>query len=321
MEVSAASAARPRRGREEGLAEAIWRRQGWTVAGEPGPGRIVREAAALPAGVWRRRGLVGTALRRELAGRLAGTLLGRLWPLLVPLAQCALYYLVFARLLGVRMPHAAAGQEAALGVHMLVGVLAWGAFAASASRGAQTFVEGAPLLRKVAYPAELLPLNAALVESALLLYGVAAFVVFCALAPVWPAPLGTLAWLPALLAVQTLMGFGAALLLATLQVFVRDSAHALGLALTAGMFLTPVFWVPSADALPVLAAHPWLVELNPMHHLLLAWRSVLMGGEPAALLPASPARALGLAAAAASCLCALASLLYVSCRRRIADEV
>ena len=320
MSTTAASAARPRRGRVA-TSEELWRREGWTVAGEPGLLEALGETLRLPAAMWRRRELVFTALRRELADRLAGTLLGKLWPLLVPLAQCTLYYVVFAQLLGVRMPRAAPGQEAALCVHMLVGVLVWGAFAASATRGARAFVEGAPLLKKVAYPAELLPLNAALAEVVLLLYGVAAFVLLCALAPVWPVPVPGLLWLPALLAVQLVLGFGAGLLAATLQVFVRDSAHLLGLALAACMFLTPVFWVPSPETLPLLSRHPWIVHANPLHHLLVAWRSVLMGGEPAWLLPASPLRALALAGGFAAALCAAAMLLFVSCRRRIADEV
>ena len=46
------------------------------------------------------------------------------------------------------------------------------------------------------------------------------------------------------------------------------------------MLFTPVFWVPSPEVIPEIA--PWLpwVELNPMHHLLVLWRSALLGGRP-----------------------------------------
>jgi ABC-type polysaccharide/polyol phosphate export permease len=53
-----------------------------------------------------------------------------------------------------------------------------------------------------------------------------------------------------------------------------------------------VFWVPSIEVLPGL--EPWLgfVHANPLHHLLEAWRWVLLPAAPAACFTGSLGAAL-----------------------------
>ena len=98
------------------------------------------------------------------------------------------------------------------------------------------------------------------------------------------------------------------LILSTLQVFLRDTLQVLGVVVTVWMFVTPIFWTPELvmgpqmvklrEANPgvedtVLMAQteiaPFLdvIQANPMQHIVLAWRHVLMRAEPAMIFEES----------------------------------
>jgi ABC-type polysaccharide/polyol phosphate export permease len=137
---------------------------------------------------------------------------------------------------------------------------------------------------------------------------------------VWRPPGAWLAAAPLLLVLQAAFTAGLGLLLATLQVFVRDTAHVVGVALTLWMFATPLFWVPAPEVLPGIEAWLWLVEANPMHHLLYVWRAGLMGLEPGICFDAPVARSLGLFALWAGAVFALGHTAFVLGSRRFPDE-
>jgi lipopolysaccharide transport system permease protein len=312
----------PQAGGSVPAAEALDDADGWVGPEGPTPREVLDGWLALPGRLWGQRELVAIGVRRELATRFGGTLLGRLWPLLQPAALFGVYGFLFTRLLGVRMPDLPAGRESALGVYMFVGVLVWSGFAEGLSSAASSITDGGNLIRKIAFPSEVLPLQSVLADALTFLMALAAFILLCAVTPLWslPGP-GALAWIPLLLALQLALTYGLALAAATLQVFLRDTRHALAIALTLGMFFTPVFWVPSAQVLPGL--EPWLplVEASPLHHLLQAWRLVLMGGQPGALFTGSLTGSLARLAPWALGSLALGHALYTAARRRLADEV
>jgi lipopolysaccharide transport system permease protein len=77
-----------------------------------------------------------------------------------------------------------------------------------------------------------------------------------------------------LVAPQLLLTLGAAWLTASLGVFVRDTAQAAGLVLTAWMYLTPIIYPESA----VPEAYRRWIELNPFTPLVRSYRRVLLDG-------------------------------------------
>jgi ABC-type polysaccharide/polyol phosphate export permease len=167
---------------------------------------------------------------------------------------------------------------------MACGVLVWAAASESLSRATLSITDHAGLVKRQAFLTELLPLQAVLVEHLFLLAGLASFVAVGATLAALGVPGGVvpgaalLVGAPAALCAGLVLTYGLGLALAALQVVVRDTQHALGVALTFGMFATPVFWVPAA--LPGI--EPWLswIEANPLHQLLVAWRGALLGGVP-----------------------------------------
>ena len=89
-----------------------------------------------------------------------------------------------------------------------------------------------------------------------------------------PLDLGpTLIVLPLLLALQGVFTVGLGFLLATLNVFLRDTFHLVGVAITVWMFSTPIFYPPF---MVQSAGFGWMLELNPMHWLIESYRAVLL---------------------------------------------
>lgn len=207
--------------------------------------------------------------RQDLAARFQGNLGGLLWALLAPLLQLAIFYLVFAQIFKARIP----GLEGMGYVAFLaLGFWPWFALSESIARGASTYVEHAGLVRKVAV--SLSALVIARVLAAFLLHGLGFLAVLIVLGLlgvgidwVWLPAVAAL-WLPLLA-----LAAGMALLVASAQVFIRDLAQALGLALSLWFFLTPIIY--ARDMVP-----GWLrpaLDMNPLTGLVEAHRSLLLG--------------------------------------------
>lgn len=297
----------------------------WVVAGRPGAAQLVRRLFAWPGLVWGRRDLVVTSVRRDLAARFRGTLLGFAWVIAHPLLVFAIYAFIFTQLLGLRLgagTGAGASPAGTLGVYMFTGTLVWSAFADALSRSTSCVLDNRNLLQKLRFPAQLLPLQVALSSLVTFSAGLVAFWVFTLLSPLWPAP-GTrlLAWAPALLLIQLLFSTGLGLALSAAQVALRDTLQLVGVGLTVWMFLTPIFWVPSAELLPGI--EPWLplVDANPVHHLVYLWRELLMSGEPAQVFGGSFARSLVLVSLWAVAAFVGGSWIFFRAERHFADEV
>ena len=127
--------------------------------------------------------------------------------------------------------------------------------------------------------------------------------------------------LPLILLAQALLTTGLGLLLAAIHVFLRDTQQIVGICLGVAMFLTPVFWVPSAEAVPGIDRWLPLVEASPLHHLLQAWRVVLMGGEPAICFTGTISTSLVIVALWGAGLFIVGHAVFRSLQHRFADEV
>ena len=208
----------------------------WVSADAPSLLASVRRLAAWPGLIRRRWDLVAVSVRRDLQARFRGTLLGFAWVLAHPLLLFAVYAFIFTHLLGVRLAVGEGAPPGAMGVYMFTGTLCWSAFADAVQRSTSSVVDNRNLVQKVQFPSELLPLQVGLSSLVTLVAGVAAFVVFTMLSPVWPAPgLALLVWAPVLLFLQLLLTTGLGLALSAIHVLWRDTLPLVGIALTVGL--------------------------------------------------------------------------------------
>jgi lipopolysaccharide transport system permease protein len=224
---------------------------------------------ALPLrALWRYRGFVAGMVGREFRGRYLHSLLGATWAILNPLAMIIIYTVVFAQVMRARLP--GVDDSLAYSLYLCAGILPWTFFTELLTRGVTSFLEFGPLLKKVSFPRLTLPAIVLLASTInfciifalflLVLIAVGRFPgwVVCALVP--------------LLAVQQAFALGLGFLLGALNVFYRDVAHVVGVALQFWFWFTPIVY--SINLLPDSARH--LFALNPMTAFVDAYQGIVL---------------------------------------------
>ena len=198
----------------------------------------------------RHRSLIGHLVGKELKVRYRGSVLGFLWTFLNPLMLLGVYALVFSVYLRIQMENYAA--------FMFSGLLPWIWVHSSLVYGTNAITEGESLVTKVIFPLQVMPtvkVVAALVNYLLGLPILAAFIWLQGIPPSF-----NLLWLPLVLAAAWLFVWGLALLLSTLNVFLRDTQYIIANLLTLWFFLTPILYPLSQ----VPEKYRWLIKLNPL---------------------------------------------------------
>lgn len=94
-----------------------------------------------------------------------------------------------------------------------------------------------------------------------------------------PLSLGvTIFFLPVLFLLQIVFTVGLAYFLATLNLFLRDTFHLVGVFITVWMFGTPIFYPAHMVMKARDGAFAWLLEINPMYWLIESYRAVMLFG-------------------------------------------
>lgn len=241
--------------------------------------------AELPRILWEHRELVKAMARRSLKARFRGSVLGLLWPLIHPFCLFWVYLFLFAKILaaskGIDLSvYQLEGVDPQLvenyyfPVYLFSGILAWTAFGEAVQRNSQAITGNGNLIKKMAFPSEVMPLAECLATTAIQVFGTTVFLGFMFVGGFWPAPsFAQLCVWPLLLVLQLVFTYGMSLIVGTLQVFLRDTDHILTVLITFWMFLTPIFWSVHLEQVePYLPYMGW----NPMYHLMEAYRNVLV---------------------------------------------
>ncbi len=211
------------------------------------------------------RKLVALA-RVEWRLRQQSTFLGFLWTLLNPALMFAVLYGLFVKWLG-------RAQEG-YAVFLLIGIVEWNFFATASTYALSSLLRRGELLKN--YPLALeVPVLASVLSvyfSHLLELAALAGLLAVFLSP----PSFPWLWLLPLDAAYLLLTAGAGLLLAGAFVFFSDLERIWNILLTAGFFLTPVFY-PLAVIAPDKRR---LLALNPLTSIIEAARAAFSGAPP-----------------------------------------
>lgn len=217
------------------------------------------------------RGLIQTLVVRDLKARYRGSVLGFFWSFVNPLLLMAVYTFVFTTI----MPGAHPANIQPYGLFFFCGILPWTWFSSSLTESANVLISGGNLIKKVLFPAEVLPIVSVLANMMHFFLGLpilAAFLVY------YQRPLDPieLLWFPVIVFVQLLFTCGLALLLSALTVHFRDIKDILANLLTLWFFSTPIIY--SMQMAP--EAYRRVLDLNPMTHLAISYQEVLFHVGP-----------------------------------------
>jgi len=220
----------------------------------------------------RYRGLIQSLVARELKARYRGSVLGFFWSFVNPLLLLSIYTFVFRYILE--------NKEEKLqpySLFMFCGLLPWTWFSASLVEASGSLIAGGNLIKKVLFPAEVLPIVSVLANMVHFFLGLLILVAFMIGFQHFPDP-RDLAFFPLVVAVQLLFTLGLGLILAALTVHFRDIRDLLSNLLTFWFFATPIIYFYE---LPSVQSFRWLFDFNPFFHLAVSYQEVLFfGGAP-----------------------------------------
>jgi ABC-type polysaccharide/polyol phosphate export permease len=218
----------------------------------------------------RYRGLIQSLVARELKARYRGSVLGFFWSFINPLLLLLIYSFVFTYVIPARSP----GHEP-YALFMFCGILPWSWFTASLLESSNVLIAGGNLIKKVLFPAEILPIVTVFANMVHFFLGLpilAAFLIYYRM----PLQLSELAWFPVVIFVQLVLTLGLALLLSALTVHFRDVRDILSNLLTFWFFATPIIYPMSGAP----AAGRRLLNLNPFTHLAISYQEILFYEGP-----------------------------------------
>jgi ABC-type polysaccharide/polyol phosphate export permease len=224
------------------------------------------------ANLFRHRVLIQSLVVRELKARYRGSVGGYLWSFLNPLMLLAVYTIVFTT---VFSPQRGEDVEP-YALFLFCGLLPWTWFAASLTDAANSLIAGGNLIKKLIFPAEVLPVVAVLSNGVHYLLGLPIYLAFWIVLKPEAVNLHVL-WLPVVIFTQFVLSLGLGLILAALAVHFRDVRDILANALTLWFFLTPIIYsrafirgladAPDAHWAPKVVA-TFLDYINPMTHVM-----------------------------------------------------
>jgi len=210
-------------------------------------------------------------VRQDFFAQFTASVGGFLWLFLTPVTHIIIYAFVFAYIFQVRPPEGFG--ETRFVIFMMIGYLPWFAFADAVSRSPSLLLEKAPLITKVKFPVQIVPVVGTVVPYLTHCIGFAILLVYL-------ATQGYLSWawlaIPPVLFLQFLFTMGLVSLMSALCVFLRDLEQIVSLMVMVWFFLTPIIYPISMVGDESVRD---LFLMNPMHSFINFYREAILLGE------------------------------------------
>ncbi len=225
--------------------------------------------------LWLNRDLLMLLVRTELKVKYKDSVLGYAWSMLNPALVLAIYYVVFKIIARNHQPNFA--------IWLFAGLLAWNLFNGSAMGATSVVVGKAGIVKKVAFPRELLALSVVGVNLilffiqvvvlvlALLIFGIQPDFTFVAILPL------------ALLAMLVFTG-ALSIFLSAVNVYLRDTQHLTEVLLMAWFWFTSIVYTYGTIFLsghnkdhPSLNWLQYVYLLNPMTPVVMTFQRAIYG--------------------------------------------
>ena len=250
---------------------------------------------------------------RELRTKYRKSVLGWTWSMLNPLATVAIYSFVFGHLFGAGAPEGVNSGLETFALYLLCALLPWNFFMMITNLGMNSMLANAALVRKVAFPREVLVFSNSL-------HAVVQFSIEMVLLTVALVIAGSLffVWIPVVMLQMVLLTFfatGLALALAAGNVYFRDLGYLWQIFSQMWFFATPIVYMPALIEGKVPGWVEMILKVNPMAVFAQGFRRSMYDG----MFPGWDN--LGACAAVALVSMVLGWAMFTKLSRRFAEEL
>jgi lipopolysaccharide transport system permease protein len=251
-----------------------------------------------------RRGLLFQLVRRDFQQHFVGSAMGWIWGLIHPLVLLASWVFVFQVCLGVKLTGQPTNNYS---LFLFAGMLPWLLFNDTVQRSASSLLEQSNLITKTVFPSEIIPVSVFL--SSLISHLLALILTVAAAGFLLKRISIFLLMLPLYFLVVGLLAVGLGWIVASLHVFLRDTAQLVSVLLTFWFWVTPIMIPPAAY--PAWAR--FVLFANPLYYIVQSYRTLLLSASMPDL------RDLGVAAAASAAAFFFGGLFFRHMKRGFAD--
>jgi ABC-2 type transport system permease protein len=230
--------------------------------------------------LWLSRELLVYLVRTEIKVKYKNSVLGLIWSMVAPAMTLAIYFFVFQIILNNKQPNFV--------IFLFAGLLLWNLFSLGVLTGTGVVVNNAGIVKKVSFPREILAL--ASVGSACVFFVFQAVVMIIFMIVLHHGP--DWSYLPVLLlALVTgiVLASAMAVLLSSVNVYLRDTQHLIEVILTAWFWACPIVYAYQEYIGNKLgpSGRTWIYFLNPMVPLVLSFQRCIYA-DTTVKIPGNP---------------------------------
>ncbi len=247
------------------------------------------------------RELLKTNVKKDIRGKYKGSFLGILWSFVNPLLQVLVYAIVFPYIMRVKTDNYL--------IFLICGIIPWTWFITSISNGTNCITLNGNLIKKVYFPREILPIS--IVTS-----GMINFLISCLIILIFVLAGGAgiswhLVFLPIIVLIQYVVTLAFVFLLSAINVYVKDVEYLVMFFINMAFYATPVLYSTEMFSGWFL----WIFKLNPMAHLINAYRDIFYVHQIPALGNLAIVLGIGLV------ILVLCYLVFDRLEKRFAEEI
>lgn len=223
--------------------------------------------------IWRYRDLLVLFVKRDVATVYKQTILGPLWFFIQPIFTSLIFTLVFNKIGGVET------DTTPSFLFNLAGVTLWNYFKEGLNSTSNTFKSNASLFAKVYFPRVIMPMSKSISELfkfviQLLIFVIALVVYRSQGFDISPSKLVFL--FPIYVFMIILLSLGLGMIFSALTTKYRDLSILISFGLSLVMYLSAVMY-PLAEAQRKIPEYYWIIEYNPLSHIIDGYRNLLLG--------------------------------------------
>lgn len=215
------------------------------------------------------RELLKSNVKKEIRGKYKGSFLGILWSFVSPLLMTLVYAIVFPFLMR------GAGYEHYT-TFLIIGILPWTWFTTNIAQGTFTIIGNGPIIKKVYFPREILPIS--VVTS-----GLVNFLISCIIMLLFVIFSGigfsiNILWLPLVIIAQYLLTLGIIFITSAINVYIRDLEYIINFFIQMLFYGTPILYSVDMFAKAPIVIKT-LMNINPMGIIITSYRDILYWGN------------------------------------------
>lgn len=223
--------------------------------------------------LWRNRHLTVQLVKRDVAGRYRGSMLGLVWSFLHPLFMLLVYLFVFGVVFQIKWGLDPQTGDKSFGVILFSGLILHALLAECLVRSPGIIVSNTQFVKKVVFPVETFPMM--IVATALFHFSIGLLLLLIFNTFAHGTLHATLLLAPLVLAPLLFLALGLSWFLSSFGVFVRDVGQITGILATVLLFLCPIFY--PLDAVPEQVR--WLLYFNPLTLIVEQFRAIVIFGR------------------------------------------